>query len=161
MNTDLKSLRRLSKSQYEDIGRTVHLLSAIEYELFRTFFASSGAAKEGAIKSSARATFKQRLEQLKKGLEDDEHIASDSLNDTFKKLETALGLRDQFAHGVWVAEGNRLFCKFIKRHKGADGASGVAVQRIEMPPEKFALIHRNLEYTLIELNVIQEIVGNG
>ncbi|WP_167647145.1 hypothetical protein [Mameliella alba] len=149
----------LSESQYANIGRTVLLLSAIEYELYRTLSAAFGTAEEDSLKTAARGTFNQRKAQLSRKLNGDKRIRPEALQVILKKLETASELRDQFFHGVWVTHGERITSKFIKRHNCADGANGAAVHKIEMPHEKFALIHRNLEYILVELDVIQEILG--
>jgi hypothetical protein len=161
MNTDLKSFKILSLSQYADIGKTVHLLSAIEYELFRTFSAAVGATEVDSVNTAAKGTFKHRLGLLKKRLVDNQHIRSEQLQETFKKLETASELRDQFFHGLWMMHKEQLTCKFIKRHNGADGSQSVAIQEIAMPPQKFKLIHRNLEYILTELSVFQEILNDA
>lgn len=161
MNTNIQSLRMLSESQYINIGRTNHLLSNIEYELFRTLSAAIGDTEIDKIRTAARGTFRQRLSDLRDKLGCDTRIQPDELRRTIDKLETASELRDQFFHGLWVEQEGQLISKFIKRYKGADGQNGAAPQTIVMTPDKFARIHRNLGYILVELDVIQEILLNA
>ena len=73
MNSEIKSLRRLNEGQYSSIGRTVSLLTTIEYELFRTISAVNGVTESDTIKA-ARGTFKQRKEILSEKLDGDERF---------------------------------------------------------------------------------------
>lgn len=141
-------------------GRSVSLLTTIEYELFRTISAVAGVTENETIKA-ARGTFDERKKMLREKLTGDARFNSDSLNNTLSKLDVASELRGQFAHGLWVAEEGQLVCKFIKRHTRDDKSKHIALQTVQMPPEKFELIHRNLEYILIELGVIQERLGES
>ncbi len=159
MNSEIKSLRGLNEDQYSSIGRTVSLLTAIEYELFRTISAVAGVTEKETTKA-ARGTFDQRKTMLREKLTGDARINSNSLN-TLSKLDVASELRSQFAHGLWVAGEGQLVCKFIKRHNRDDANKHIALQTIHMSPEKFELIHRNLECILIELDVIQEQLGES
>ncbi|MEP4036075.1 hypothetical protein [Pseudophaeobacter sp.] len=160
MNSEIKSLRRLNEGQYSSIGRTVSLLTAIEYELFRTISAVAGVTEKETTKA-ARGTFDQRKTMLREKLTGSTRINSNSLNTLFSKLDVASELRSQFAHGLWAAEDGQLVCKFIKRHNRVDATNQIALQTIQMPSEKFELIHRNLEYILIELDVIQKQLGES
>lgn len=160
MYSEISSLRRLNEGQYTSIGRTVTLLTAIEYELFRTISAVTGVTENEKTKA-ARGTFDQRKTMLREKLTGDARFNSDSLNNTLSKLDVASELRGQFAHGLWVAEEGQLVCKFIKRHSHDEATKHIALQTVQMPSEKFALIHRNLENILIELDVIQEQLGES
>lgn len=160
MNAELPSLRRLSESQYADIGRTLQLLSTIEYEIFRVLAAAFGTEAKDSIDTAARATFNQRKQMLSTKLKGDQRIRPEQFEDTLKKLETASELRDQFVHGLWVVHREQLICKYITRHRGVDGTNGVALKKIAMPPEKFTFIQRKLEYVLVELDVILELLND-
>lgn len=154
MKSEIKSLRRLNEGQYSSIGKTVSLLTTIEYEMFRTISVLDCVGRCETV-NAARGTFDQRKKLLREKLEGDERFRVDTLNDTFLKLDTASELRGQFAHGLWVIEEGQLVCKFIKRHQSRH----IALQTIQMSPDKFKLIHRNLECILIELDAIQELLG--
>lgn len=158
MNSEIKSLRLLNEGQYSSIGRTVSLLTTIEYELFRTISTVNGVTERETI-MAGRGTFDQRKKMLGEKLNGDERLEASTLDNTLSKLGTASELRDQFAHGLWVTEDGQLVCKFIKRNSRDDGTKHIALQKIQMPPEKFALIHRNLESILVELDVIQELLN--
>ncbi|MFW2587375.1 hypothetical protein [Sagittula sp. SSi028] len=160
MNSEIKSLRRLNEGQYASIGRTVSLLTAIEYELFRTISAVPSVT-ENEMTNAARGTFDQRKKMLRDKLKNDVGINSDCFTNTLSKLDFASELRGQFAHGLWVTEEGLLVCKFIKRHTRDDGSKHGALQRVQMSPEKFECIQRNLEYILVELDVIQELLGEN
>lgn len=155
MTADIKSLRSLSESQYCSIGRIVCLLTTIEYDLFRTISAIVGVTENEKI-AAARGTFDQRKTMFCEKLISDSRFDASVLDPIFQKLETASELRSQFAHGLWVTEAEQLVCKFIKRNMREDSTKHIALQSIKMPPEKFTLIHKNLEYILVELDVIQE-----
>ena len=88
MNSEIKSLRCLNDDQYSSIGRTVSLLTAIEYELFRTISAVAGVTENETI-IAARGTFDQRKTMLRKKLTGDARFHSDSLNNTLSKLDVS------------------------------------------------------------------------
>ena len=156
----LRSLGKLSEGQYSSIGRTVCLLTTIEYELFRAISVSDGIT-EGEMVNAARGTFDQRKTMFCEKLKDDSRLRRTVFDKLVERLETASELRGQFAHGLWVVEGEQLVCKFIKRNTRGDNTRHIALQTVEMPPEKFALIERNLEYILVELDVIQELLRDS
>jgi len=160
MNVDLNSLQRLGESQYSNIGKMICLLSTIEYELLRTIYLVKGVTEDDKTKA-ARCSLDDRKNMLRDKLQGDNRINESDLDATLSKLDTASKLRNQFAHGLWMTEGEELVCKFIKRNKRATGAKHIALQTIKMPPQEFALIHRNLEYILIELDVMQELLVEG
>jgi hypothetical protein len=160
MNLEIKSLRRLNEGQYSSIGRTVSLLTTIEYELFRTISAVNDVTESEVIEA-ARGTFDHRKDLLREKLSGDKRFEEGCLNNTLAKLDTASELRGQFAHGFWVIEEGRLVCKFIKRHTRNSATRHIALQKIQMPPDTFALIHRNLECILVELDVIQELLNES
>lgn len=150
----MKRAQRLSDSQYADIGKTIHLLSAVEYELFRTLVAFG--ASEAELENAAKGTMRGRKTQLIPKIMADNNIETDYREKILERLETAAILRDQFTHGIWVRQEDNLICKFIKRHKDDDGFQNIALSSIEIPPDKFEIIHRNLEYLLVDLEVLQE-----